>query len=118
MLQSEMRDVIAQGQQKVVVVVVLRTKKNSRLLHQIPVVFPDFRGSIERGGAVGGNVDFRGRTFAGGGKCYNLQIFAGQNGAIDQHGQRDRVEVDFAATFDLIRNMQRGAELPSRGQAQ
>ena len=46
MLQAEMRDVIAQSQQKMVVGVVLRAKKNAGLLHQIAVVFPDFGRSV------------------------------------------------------------------------
>ena len=114
MLQSEMRDVIAQGQQEVVVGVVPRAKQNSRLLHQVPIMFPDFFRSIERGGAVGCKIEFRGRIF--GAERHHLQILARDDRTIHQHGQRNGRKMNVAAR--LIGNMQRRPKLPSRGQPQ
>ena len=72
MLQSEVRDVVAQGQQKVVIGVVPRAKQNSRLLYQVPEMFPDLFRSIERRSAVSRNIDFRGRIFAGRSQWHHL----------------------------------------------
>ncbi len=91
-----------------------RTKQNSRLLHQVPVVFPDFFRSIECGGAVGHNIDFRWRVFVLSGTTFKYS--PAMTGAIHQHGQRNGRKMNVAAR--LIRNMQRRAKLPSRGQPQ
>ena len=114
MLQSEMSDVIAQGQQEVVAGVMPRAKQNSCLFHEVPVMLPDFFRSIERGGAVGHNIDFRGRIF--GAERYHLQILTRDDRTIHQHGQRNGRKMNVAAR--LIGNMQRRAKLPSRGQPQ
>ncbi len=116
MLQSEMRDVIAQSQQEVVIGVMPCAKQNSRLLHQVAVMFPDFFRSIERGGAVGRNIEFRGRIFAERRQGHDFQILARDYRTIHQHGQRNGRKMNVAA--HLIGNMQRRAELPSRGQPQ
>src|ERR1039458_9226420 len=89
MLQSEMRDVIAQGKQEVVIGVMPRAKKNSRLLHQVPVMFPDFLRSLERRGAIGRNIEFRGRILAGRRQWHHLQILARKHRTVHQHGRRN-----------------------------
>ena len=55
-LQTEVRDVIAQAEKKVVVAIVMRAEKFVRLFDQILVVVPDFLRRFESGGAVGGDV--------------------------------------------------------------
>ena len=77
MLESEVRDVVAEGQQKVVVGVMPRAKQDSGLLDEVAVMFPDFVGSVERSGTVGGEVEFRGRVFVGRSQWHDLQIFSG-----------------------------------------
>ena len=56
MLEAEVRDVIAQAEQEVVVAIVMRAEKLVRLIDQILVVVPDFLRRVESGGAVGGNI--------------------------------------------------------------
>ena len=61
MLEAEVGDVIAQRVEEVIVAVVVGAEKLLRLVDQTLVVIPDFRGSVEGGGAVGGDVHFGGR---------------------------------------------------------
>ena len=103
MFQSEMRHMIAQRQQKVVIVVMPRAKKQSRLLHQVAKVLPNFFRSIEGSSAVRRKIDFRRRIFARRRQRHNFHKFPGDDRTIHQHGQRYRSEMNVAA--HLIRNM-------------
>src|ERR1700735_4243007 len=84
MLQAEMRHVIAQAQQEVVVAIVMGAEKLVGLFDQIFVMVPDFLRRIESGGAVGGDVDLGKRVI---GKLDNFEKFAGDYGRIDQRGE-------------------------------
>ncbi|HEV2170572.1 MAG TPA: hypothetical protein VGR40_06475, partial [Candidatus Binatus sp.] len=53
MLESEVRDVIAERVEEVIVAVVMRAEKFLRLFNEVFVVIPDFLGRIERSGAIG-----------------------------------------------------------------
>ena len=72
-----MRDVIAECVEEVIVAVVMGAKKFLRLLDQILVVIPNFRGSFEPGGTVGGDVHFGERVL---GEGDDLEEFAGNDG--------------------------------------
>src|SRR6266496_4770699 len=58
MLQAEVRDVIAQAEQKVVVAVMRGTEQKPSLLHQVRIFVPHFLWRVECGGAIGSNVHF------------------------------------------------------------
>jgi site-specific recombinase len=74
MLQSEVRDVIAQAEQEMVIAIVMRAEKLVRLFDQILVVVPDFLRRGKGGGTVGGNVHLDERLV---GKLDDLEEFAG-----------------------------------------
>ena len=113
MLETEVRNVIAEGVEEVIVAVVMRAEKFLRLLDQILVVIPDFLRGIERGGAVGGDVHFGDRILR---ERNNFQKFSGDDRRVDERGERDWSEVDFVSA--LAGDGKRRAELPSVGKFQ
>ncbi len=86
MLQPEVRHVVAQTVEKVIVAIVLRSKKRVRLRHQILIMLPNIGGRIERGGAVGCNVhlDWRCLPWIQGN---DFQILSRDYGRIHQSGE-------------------------------
>ena len=82
--QSEVRHVIAQAEQEVVIAIVMRAEKFVGLFDQILVVVPDFLRRRESGGAVGGYVHL-GEGIVG--QFDDLEKFAGDYRRIDQRGQ-------------------------------
>ena len=96
MLQSEVSHVITQAEQKVIIAVVLRSKQRVGLRDQVLVMLPNLRRSIERGRTVGSNVHFRGRSLSRI-EGDNFQILSSDDGAIDQHGQRNRGKLYFCS---------------------
>src|SRR5579863_4343797 len=113
MLEAEVRDVIAQRVEEVIVTIMMRAKKLLRLVDEISVMIPNFLRSVERGGAVGGDIHFRGRVLR---QRNDLEIFTGNDGRIDQRRQRDGVEVNLVGA--LVGNRKRGAEFPALGKLQ
>src|ERR1051326_4115416 len=107
-LEAEVGDVVAERVEKMVVAVVVRAEQLLRLVNQGFVVVPRFLLSVKRGGAVGGDIHFGGRSLR---QRDDFQKFSGDDGRIDQRGERHRGEVDF--TSGLIGNREWGAELPS-----
>ena len=89
MLESEVRHVIAQTEQEVVVAIVMRAKKFVGLFDQILVVVPDFLRRRKSGGAVGGNVHL-GEGIVG--QLDDLEKFARDYGRIDQQWSGKRAE--------------------------
>ena len=112
MLQAEVRDVIAERVEEVVVAVVVRAEKFLRLIDQALVVVPGFLRGFEGGGAVGGDVHF-GDGIAG--QRDDFQKFSGDDGGVDQRGERDGGEVNFVSA--LAGDGKRRAEFPSMREA-
>ena len=112
-LESEVRNVIAERIEKMIIAVVMRAEEFLRLVDEIFVVLPNLLRRFERGGAVGSNVHFSGRILR---ERNYLQEFSSDYGRIDQRGERRGCEVDFIAA--LADNRQRSAELPSFGNLQ
>src|SRR2546423_1654448 len=109
MLQTEMRNVIAQSEKKVVVAIVTCSKQNACLRHQTFVVLPDFRRSRECALRVGSDIKFRGWSIAA--ERYYLQVLAHDDRAIHQHSQRNWSELNLIAR--MICYGQRSPKLPS-----
>ena len=86
MFQPEVRDVITQRVQKVIVAVVLSAKKGSGLGHEILVTIPYFFRRLKSGCAVGDNIQFGGRLLAGR-ERNTFQILPHKHWRIDQHRQ-------------------------------
>ena len=99
MLESEVGHVIAERVEEMVVLVMLRAEKRSRLRDKILVVIPNFLRRLEGGGAVGGDVKFRRRL--SGCERHRLQVLAGENRGVDQHGERHGAEMQ-VAPFALL----------------
>src|SRR5580658_1876870 len=98
-LQAEVRHVIAQAVQKVVIAVVVRTEKLVGLFDQTLVVLPYVGWRGKCGGAVGGNIHLDERVV---GKLDHLEEFAGDDGRIDQRGEGRRLEDDLGLAVELI----------------
>src|SRR6266567_7472332 len=95
-LQAEMRNVIAQAEQEVVVTIMRGAEKSAGLLHQIAVFVPDLLRRLERGGAVSGDVHLHGRSLALI-ERNNLHVFARNDRGVDQRIKRYRREVNFVS---------------------
>src|SRR6202140_4812344 len=78
-LQAEVRDVIAQAEQEVVIAVMMRAEKLVRLFDQVLIVVPDLLRRGQRGGTVGSNVHFSQRIV---GEFYHLEKLASDHGRI------------------------------------
>ncbi len=112
-LQAEVGDVIAERVEEVIVAVVMRAEKFLRLIDKTLVVVPNFLGSFERGGAVGGDVHFGGRILR---ERDDLQEFSGDDRRVDERGERNGRELDLVSA--LAGDGKRGTELPSVGKFQ
>ena len=75
-----MRNMIAERVEEMVVAIVMRAEKLLRLIDQTLVVIPNFLRSIERGGAVGGDVHLGRRILR---ERDDLQEFSGDHGRVD-----------------------------------
>src|SRR6266568_1286708 len=113
MLQSEVRDVVAQGEQKMIVAVVVRAEEFLGLLDQVLVVIPYLLGSVERGGTIGGDIQFRQRFLS---EWNDLQELSGDDRRVDQRGQGNGGELDFVSA--LAGHGKRRAEFPTVGKLQ
>ncbi len=113
MLQAEVGDVIAERVEEVVVAVVVSAEKFLRLVDETLVVIPNFWWRVEGGGAVGGDVHFSDGIA---GERHDFQEFSGDDGRVDQRGERNGGEVDFVSA--LAGDGKRGAELPAVGKFQ
>ena len=102
MFQTEMRHVIAQRKQEVILRIVARSEKKTGLLDQVLVVIPNLGWGVERGRAIGGDIQF-GRWILRA-QRHDLQILARDDRTIHQHGQRNRRKMN--VTAHLIGNMQ------------
>ena len=94
MLEAKVRDVIAEAVEEMVVAEMLRAEELLGLVGEALVVIEEFGRGIERGGAVGGKIDFLGRIVAQG----NTRKYSpGNHGRIDERGQRNGLEFNFSA---------------------
>src|ERR1700732_1564691 len=72
------------------------------------VVVPNFRGSFERGGAIGGNIHFGDRIL---GERHDLEKFSGDDRRVDERGEGNSRELDSVPA--VAGHGKRGAELPA-----
>src|ERR1041384_7361536 len=101
MFQPEVRHVVTKTEEEMIIAVMLRSKERSGLCNQILVVLPDIGWSIERGGAVCGYIHPNRGSLSRIQRNY-FQILSGDDRAVDQHGQRYRLECDLPLSFQVI----------------
>src|SRR5215472_19079035 len=113
MLQPEVRGVVAQRQQKVILAVVSRAKQGSCLSNEPLVVVDGVSGKLQSGFAVRRGVDVMldrslGREWSAAEMC------AGQDRRVHERGERNGLESGFVAVF--AGNDQGRIVMPARGQ--
>jgi hypothetical protein len=114
MLQPEVRDLIAQRHQPVVVAIVRRAEKRDGLLDQPRVLLLEAGGRLEREGVLRSQVD--GVAQAGAVGDVDLpELRAHLYRRVDQRGQRHGLEGDVAAA---AAGLQRRGVLPAGGEAE
>src|SRR5579859_7480835 len=111
MLEAEVSDVIAERIEEVVIAIVMRAEKLLGLLDEALVMVPGFLRGVESGGAVGGDVHFGDRV---GGERDDLQKLSGDDGRVDERGERDGRELNFVGA--LAGDRKRRAKFPAVGQ--
>ena len=79
MLEAEVRHVIAQGEQEMIVVIVPRAKELAGLRHQIREALLHFRAHLERRCAVRHHVDLVMNRFAGRRQVHGSIVFSGNH---------------------------------------
>ncbi len=94
--QAKVGHVTAQAEQEMVVAVMRRAKQQPCLLHQVAVVFPDFRWRLKGGGAIRCDIQLDRRILSRV-ERNDFQIFAGKNRGIHQSVERNRAEMNFAS---------------------
>ena len=105
---SEMRHVIAQAVEEVVIAIVMRAKKFLRLVHQRLVMVENILRRIQRRRAVGGDIHFSYRII---GQRHNAQELTADHRRIHQGRQRNRTKTYL--TSRLRSHRQRCSKLPS-----
>src|SRR5579862_6884813 len=96
MFESEVRDVIAERVEKVVVAVMMRAEKFLGLVDEILVVVPDELRGVEGSGTVGGDVHFGGRVLS---EWDDFQKFSGDDWRIDERSERAGGEVNLISAL-------------------
>src|SRR5215475_16219181 len=111
--ETEVGDVIAESVQEVIMAVMGGAEESGGLFDRVFVVVPNFLRHIERGGAVGGNVEFYrwGLALI---QRNNFEKLARDDRRIHQGIKRDGVELNLVP--GLGSNRQRRPELPARGE--
>ena len=111
MLQAEVRHVVAERVEEMIVAVVAGAEQCARLLHQILVFRDDFGTHLQGAIAVGGDVQIMGGPPVRAEVDRPVVRPHGER-RIDQRGQRSRLKLDLAAAFAA--NRQRRAVPPVR----
>src|SRR5205085_3211550 len=114
MFESEVRDAVAQGEEEVIVVVVLRARERLCLLDELAHAVYELRGGFERGGAVGCDVHLD--RWLRGLERDDAEVFAREHGRVNEVRQRGGREINLPARLALDR--QGRAELPARRKLQ
>ena len=84
MLEAEVRDVIAEREQEVVVAIVTRAEELARFGDEVGQSFLNGGRDVERGFAVGDEVEFVVDRLAGRRDVDDAIVFAGDDGRIDE----------------------------------
>src|SRR4051794_21486673 len=108
-LQSEVRGVIAKGEQKIIVIEVTSAVERAGLGDQVLEMLNGLARGVESSGAVGSGIECVLQVAV---EIELLKILAGENGRINQSGERDGRELEHVAATTAF---QRGAVLPSCG---
>src|ERR1700732_4511982 len=111
MFETEVRDVIAEREQEMIITVMSRAKKLARFSDQIDQAGLDFSGHGERSFAIGSEINFVMNRFAGRSDVDGAIVFAGDYRRIHQALERHRLEGSLISR--LIRDGERSAEFPS-----
>ncbi len=110
MFEAEMRNLIAQRQQEVILTVVARRIERAGFRHQPLVVGNGIGRNVEGGVTVGGDIEeMLNRAF--GGQRNAAEMPPGQHRRIHQRGQRSVTEADLPAV--LVVDGQGGAVVPA-----
>src|SRR5271154_641737 len=110
MLEAKMRDVIAEGEKEMIIAIMSGAEKLAGFGNQIGHSALHLGTHVERGGAVGHDIDFVMNRFAGGGDVEDTEVSAGDEGRTHEPIQCHGFEGDLIA--GLIRYFERSAELP------
>src|SRR5207248_3157422 len=97
-LQSEVSDVVTQGDQEVITVVVTRAEEGSGFIDQPFVIADGFVRDLDSGCAVSSQIDEVG-TLRGRGNWNLAEIFSGKHRRIYQHLEGYRFEADVAGVL-------------------
>ena len=87
MFEAEMRHAIAQGEQEMIIAIVMRAEQRVLFLHQMREMADVLRRHFQGGGAVRRDVDDLRRLFAGR-QINRPEIFPGDDRRIHQRFQR------------------------------
>ena len=111
MFQAEMRHMIAQRQQEMVVAIMPRPEKFARLGNQVGHLLLNRGAHVESGFAVRHHIDLMVDRLALGRQVDGAIILARNDGRIDEHIERNRLERDLIA--GLFCHRKRRPELPA-----
>ena len=92
MFQAEMRDMIAQREQEMIVAIVAGAKQFARFSHQIDHLLLVFGAHIQSGFAVGDHVKFMMDGFARRREVNDPIKLSGNDGRVHKQIQRNRLE--------------------------
>src|SRR5208282_1746943 len=115
MLQTFAANRIADGKEKIVVIVVTRLEELLRFDHQVLMELQFLRSDFEIGGPVGENVEVD-RIICPAGKVDALEVSAGIGRRVDQRIQSGFLEMNQVAVLRF--HIQRAGEFPCFGHTQ
>ena len=113
MFEAEVRHMIAESEQKMIVAIMARAKKLARFGNQIDHLLLVLDAHVQRGFAVGDHVEFVMDGLARGRDVDGAIIFAGNYRRVHEHIERNRLERNLLA--GMLFNRKRGAEFPAVG---
>jgi hypothetical protein len=91
-LEPEVRHVVAERQQEMVVAVVPRAEQHARFGNQVAELGLNIGAEINRGGAVGGDIQLCRTRIAGWRQIHNAHELSGEHGRINKRGECSRRE--------------------------